>query len=204
MGLTYYSLQRFLADPGDKRHGTVTGYRYGCTCDRCKAAGSEYARAYREKERERFLADARAAREAEKAPARRSDAPRRPAKAKRRYVVDICTIPPLLRPLMGRPDVGGSSRFCAVCGRPADNMHHIVKRSAGRWVRDGEEVRKPCVRLCGSGNASGCHGLAHAGRLHFRWNEERGRFEFRLFPEPLKVQDAYEAEGFWAPFQDWG
>ena len=27
------------ADPGDPRHGTKAGYRYGCGCDRCRAMG---------------------------------------------------------------------------------------------------------------------------------------------------------------------
>lgn len=204
MGLTYYSKQRFINNPDDKRHGTITGYRYGCMCERCKEAGRVYAKEYREKARERFLADARAAREAEKAPAAHCSTPKKPAKAKRRYMVDVCTIPAFLRPLMGKPDIGRDSRFCAVCGRPATNMHHIVKRSAGKWVKDGKEVRKPCVRLCGDGNVSGCHELAHAGRLYFRWNNERNDWEFRFFSEPTKAQEALQAEGWWAPFEDWG
>lgn len=34
-------------DPMDKRHGTTTGYKYGCRCNRCKAAQSEFAKRYR-------------------------------------------------------------------------------------------------------------------------------------------------------------
>ncbi|WP_155772111.1 hypothetical protein [Mycobacterium asiaticum] len=31
-------------NPDDPRHGTVTGYQYGCKCDRCKAANAEQSR----------------------------------------------------------------------------------------------------------------------------------------------------------------
>lgn len=30
-----------IDDPGDKRHGTPTGYKYGCRCDRCVEAARE-------------------------------------------------------------------------------------------------------------------------------------------------------------------
>lgn len=165
----------FKADPTDRRHGTMTGYRYGCRCARCRKAA--YA-----------AADERRA---------------KPKPGGRRYVVDVCTVPAFLRPMMGRPDIDNDEGLCAVCGTPATNLHHVVRRGAGRWIADGREVRKPLVRLCGDGNLSGCHGLAHANRLHFRWNEAKGRWEFRVFPEPIRYQDALEAEGWWAPFERW-
>jgi hypothetical protein len=35
-------------DPGRITHGTATGYRnYGCKCDACRKAATEYQRAYR-------------------------------------------------------------------------------------------------------------------------------------------------------------
>lgn len=97
---------------------------------------------------------------------------------------------------------------CAVCGAPWPlNRHHIVRRGAGKLFRDGREVPKPTVMLCGSGNGSGCHGLAHANRLHFRWvrAEQRfnrpappgsGHWEYLLLPEPTKYADALAMDGW--------
>jgi len=38
------NLEKLLADPNDHRHGTTTGYDYGCRCLKCKAASSDYYR----------------------------------------------------------------------------------------------------------------------------------------------------------------
>ena len=29
------------ADPSDPKHGTTTGYQYGCRCERCRAVGKD-------------------------------------------------------------------------------------------------------------------------------------------------------------------
>lgn len=108
---------------------------------------------------------------------------------------------------------------CAVCGRTHPlEQHHIVKRSAGKMFKEGVEVKKPTVTLCGFGNnlkdGSGndlCHGLAHANRLHFRWVETKqpagrrfetfvkaGHLEYLLTEEPVKYQVALQMEG-WKP-----
>lgn len=139
-------LAEMQANPDDRRHGTRTGYAYGCRCDACREARSkEHARG--------------------KAPKAQG--------GPRPHPKDVCTVPEYLKPLMGRPSLDRADGRCVWCGAPATDRHHIVKRSQGRWVRNGVEVRKPTVRLCGHGNASGCHGKAHAGLLHFRWVQAR-------------------------------
>ena len=77
--------------------------------------------------------------------------------------------------------------------------------------------------LCGSGNASGCHGKAHQGRLHFRyvkqpWHEgwkplrpqtfgyydgepsRGGHWEYLETKEPCKYQEALKIDG-WKPLR---
>ena len=127
--------------------------------------------------------------------------PRKPSK-------DVCTVDAILLPMMGKPSIDNEERACCVCGRPATNLHHIVRRGAGKLVVNGREVKKPKARLCGDGNASGCHGLAHANMLHFRWAETvcvdrssgyvttGGHFERILLDEPAKYQDALAMDGW--------
>lgn len=151
-----------MADPNDKRHGTRRGVELGCKCCPCCSKREEILAENREKQR----AKRREKAAAEKQPKPKRKAPRKPSK-------DVCTIAAMLLPMMGKPSIDNAEHFCCICGKPATNRHHIVKRSAGKLVVDGVEVKKPTVRLCGEGNASGCHGLAHAGKLHFRWVDEQ-------------------------------
>lgn len=79
---------------------------------------------------------------------------------------------------------------CAVCGRAYPlNRHHMVPRSAGKLYRDGVEIAKPTIVLCGNGNnlrdAWGrplCHGLAHHHMLHFRCRDEKVEYLFTDSP----------------------
>ncbi len=101
-----------------------------------------------------------------------------------------------LWPLMRAEEV--RQGFCCVCGRTAPlNQHHLVRRSAGKLFRDGEELPKPTVTLCGSGNTSGCHGLAHSYRLHFRMGI--GGLQY-IVTEPMKYSKALKMRG-WKPIR---
>lgn len=105
--------------------------------------------------------------------------------------------------------------YCAICGRTFPlNEHHIVRRGAGKLYRCGVEVPKPTITLCGNGNTSGCHGLAHQNRLHFRWVEhmhpskaygnpviQGGHWEYIILDEPTKYERALGMDG-WQPVRD--
>lgn len=119
------------------------------------------------------------------------------------------TLPRLWWGLMNRPSIITPGR-CAVCGKACSpDAHHVVKRSFGNLIVSGRKLKKPTVTLCGPGNAGGCHGLAHAGRLHFRWCAEEvkiysgrtaltnvGHWEYLRTKEPMKYQQALEQGGW--------
>lgn len=88
------------------------------------------------------------------------------------------------RELMDKPSYRSES--CPVCGRPATNQHHVVYRSHGGG-------NGPTISLCGFGNASGCHGLAHRHMLHFRYH---GGWQFRFTDEPVGEMTALELPGW--------
>ena len=114
----------------------------------------------------------------------------------------VDTLPEIYRPMMGKPSI--KLPYCPICGRHQPlEQHHIVKRSAGRLFRQGVEVEKPTVTLCGFGNnlkdADGreyCHGLAHHNRLHFRWNEDVNWWEYLITYEPVDYFSALKMEGW--------
>lgn len=210
----YESIRAFKENPDDKRHGTPTGYKYGCRCDRCKEAGIADARERKERKRERDFARFREENAADKKRRRAASIAKQKREAAARK--DCCTVDMIDRELMGKPNIDNANGCCAICGKPATNKHHIVKRSAGKLVRDGREIKKPTVRLCGEGNASGCHGLAHQGKLHFRWIESvsnmpkgartsldvpyykmrGGHWEYLLSDEPTDKLTALGMEGW--------
>ena len=122
----------------------------------------------------------------------------------------VTTIPELYWPLMNGVTI--ESDRCVVCGRSPVQMHHVVKRSAGNMYRGGVRIPRPKLPLCGLGNASGCHGLAHQNRLHFRWVRPReafnrptpqgsGHWEYLITDEPTRYERALEMDG-WRPLPD--
>lgn len=44
---------QLMTDPGDRAHGSITGYSYGCRCPRCSAARLEYDERRRNEEHAR-------------------------------------------------------------------------------------------------------------------------------------------------------
>ena len=73
-----------------------------------------------------------------------------------------------------------------------DNEHPENENAENAVIKckDGSDVT-----LCGSGNASGCHGMAHSGRLHFRCLD--GRLQFLLCRRPMRYEDALLVEDGW-------
>lgn len=124
----------------------------------------------------------------------------------------VDTLPEYLKPNMRGTSV--RAPYCVVCGRTSPlNQHHVIRRGAGKLYRNGVEVKKPTLTLCGSGNTSGCHGLAHSQRLHFRWVETRpkaygsygfltsgGHWEYVL-TEPMRELDAQQLQDGWKPIR---
>lgn len=188
-----------LMDPNDRRHGTKSGANLRCPCPRCREAAVKAMDELSERKREKVRA--------------KPEAPRPRPRPKQGPSKDVCTVPEFLKPLMGKPSIDNAEGRCCWCGAPnATNRHHIVKRSQGKWVKDGREVSKPTVRLCGDGNASGCHGKAHSGKLHFRWVDPKpsrftdewsrsplgsGHWEARESDEPCDVMAAWGEKDGW-------
>lgn len=104
--------------------------------------------------------------------------------------------------LMGKPDVDWDGR-CSYCGRPAGNLHHVVPKGMG-GVTAEEEHRIPKVRLCGMGNASGCHGLVHARLLHLQWCDAMGGWVALRTIGPMGDQEAWdELRERYRPLMGW-
>lgn len=132
----------------------------------------------------------------------------------------VTTLAEMWWPLMDKPSI--ETPYCAVCGRTGHlERHHMVPRSAGQLVLpNGRLADKPTITLCGFGNAGGCHGKAHSGRLHFRWVERDvksgfgegylcihgGHVEYLLLEEPVDRLTALSMPG-WRRLrkaEDWG
>lgn len=85
--------------------------------------------------------------------------------------------------------------YCAVCGSHGHlEQHHMVPRSAGNLYYQGRKLDKPTITLCGMGNSSGCHGLTHAHKLHFRYRA--GMLEYLITDYPVKHYKAIVMDGW--------
>lgn len=73
------------------------------------------------------------------------------------------------RELLGLPS--HVSPYCLACGESAQNHHHVIPKRMGGRCKVIEKLI-PTVSLCGFGNASGCHGLAHSGGLRIWFDGE--------------------------------
>lgn len=100
--------------------------------------------------------------------------------------------------LIGKPSV--LSERCALCGRPASNLHHVVPKGMG----GADDSQIPLIRLCGSGNASGCHGAAHSGHLHFAWDDENGGWVYVITSNAMKDDECWQRyKAMYAPLPGW-
>ena len=92
--------------------------------------------------------------------------------------------------LLDKPSVDDGIH-CAVCGRPATNLHHVIEKGMG-GVSHQVDRRIPKIRLCGMGNVSGCHGLVHKKLLHIYWDSGSGDWVMLRTREPMKHSKAWE------------
>ena len=215
--------RRLIDDPNDKAHGTPYGYRLGCRCERCRPADREYHREHARKVAELKLEKIKA--EREKAAQQREDDFRafpkpNPVKVEKQKKAaasrakktekQVVVLNEYDRVNMTGHSVEYLTPHCAICGAVSPlNAHHVVFRSHGGT--DG-----PTISLCGNGNTSGCHGLAHHNRLFFRFvpvpldssefNRKElpghtiayggGHWEYLITDEPTKVDDAMSSDGW--------
>ena len=64
-----------------------------------------------------------------------------------------------------------TSDRCAICGRPATNVHHLCGRGEHSYVTmqgDSFKMRSALMLVCGSG-VTGCHGKLHSHELEVSW-----------------------------------
>lgn len=104
------------------------------------------------------------------------------------------TMPPIYRPLMSCPTI--RSNRCIVCGRALPlEQHHLVFRSQGKLFKDGKEIPKPTITLCGYGNNMPyCHGKVHNHMLHFKWEDDA--LWYLETDEPVNYLKALNMDGW--------
>ena len=103
------------------------------------------------------------------------------------------TMPPIYRPLMQCPTI--RMDWCPICGRTSPlEQHHLVWRSQGKLFKEGKELPKPTITLCGFGNNMPyCHGKVHNRLLHFKWDDGLWYLETE---KPTSYLKALDMEGW--------
>lgn len=85
-----------------------------------------------------------------------------------------------------------SKGICEGCGKaPATEIHHRRYKSRG-----GRHEVSNLIHLCGWGNHTGCHGVAHKGAERIGWSVSSGVFP----PSDIPVL----CRGVWVAFDDEG
>lgn len=103
--------------------------------------------------------------------------------------------------MLDKPSVLTANR-CAVCGRYANNAHHVIQKGLG-GVSAEVERRIPKVTLCGSGT-TGCHGEAHAKMLHIYWSEGLGGWVYHRTAHPTNdLLDWHQHSSEYKPLPGW-
>ena len=102
-------------------------------------------------------------------------------------------------PLLDKPSIIPEDGTCAICGRMAENRHHIIPKGMGGRSK-AIEKRIPLIAVCGFGNNSGCHGKLHSGLLHLRWEDG---WQVKETPEPTKRINALMDPEGWKPLRGW-
>ena len=97
--------------------------------------------------------------------------------------------------LLDKPSI--VQEVCCVCGARAQNNHHVIVKGMG-----GSKLAKriPTVSLCGFGNTCGCHGDAHASKLHFDYRD--GEWYYLKSDEPIGRIDAMKSDKWVRCFVD--
>lgn len=129
-------------------------------------------------------------------------------------MADVTTLPEMYHSMMRGHSLDNIQGTCVICGKRANNRHHIVPRSAGELYLHGRKVKKPTALLCGSGT-TGCHGLAHQKRLFFKYvpyqpkksaediqkaiyygKYNSGHWEYLITDKPTDLLTALDMPGF--------